>query len=168
MAKKKVKKVVKKKSIVKKSKTVAKKAKSVVKKTKQKPAAKKKIAAVTKSKSAVQAASKPAKTIKSVDLKNFVTPLDDRLIVQVEEVDRMTAGGLYIPDTVSDSRTYFQGTILAVGRGHRDIKGRLKPMDVKVGDQILFDSISGAKLTYQSVDLKILRETDVMGVVDKD
>lgn len=166
MAKKKVKKVVKKKSIVKKIKTATKKAKPVVKKVK--PVAKKKSTTVTKSKSTVQAVSKPTKIIKSVDLKNFVTPLDDRLIVQVENAERMTAGGLYIPDTVSDSRSYFKGTILAVGRGHRDVKGRLKPMDVKVGDQILFDSISGAKLTYQSVDLKILRETDVMGVVDKD
>jgi len=164
VAKKKAKKVVKKKAVAKpvakKSKSkkakkpVAKKAKPIAKKAK-KMIAKKKVAVVKKS-------------IKAADLKNFVTPLDDRVIVQVENEERMTAGGLYIPDTVEDARTFFKGVILAVGRGHRDVKGRIKPMDVKVGDQVLFNSISGAKLTYQSVDLKILRETDVMGVVDKD
>lgn len=157
MAKKK-KKIVAKKVVKKKVKTI-KKAKSVVKKKKvvvKKPAAKPIVKTVV------------TKTVKPSDLKNFVTPLDDRLIVQVEDQNRMTAGGLYIPDTVADARTFFKGVILAVGRGHRDVKGRVRPMDVKVGDKILFNSISGTKLTYQTVDLKILRETDVMGVIDKD
>ena len=161
MAKKKkkvvAKKVVKKKVVAKKAKPVVKKKKVVAKKSVAKPALK------TKAVKTVV-----AKTVKPIDLKNFVTPLDDRLIVQVEDQNRMTAGGLYIPDTVADARTFFKGVILAVGRGHRDVKGRVRPMDVKVGDKVLFNSISGAKLTYQNVDLKILRETDVMGVIDKD
>jgi len=141
-----------------KPKAIAKKTKSAAKKTK--PVAKAAAKPVIK----VQAAVK----VKASDLKNFVTPLDDRIIVQVENEDRMTAGGLYIPDTIEDARTYFKGVILAVGRGHRDAKGRMRPMDVKVGDQVLFSSVSGAKISYQSVDLKIIRETDVMGVVNKD
>lgn len=159
MAKKKVKKSIKKKVVkIITKKVVKKKAVTKQKTVVKKKAAVKKTAVVKK---------KVVKTVKAADLKNFVTPLDDRLIVQVESDERMTAGGLYIPDTVEDSKSYFKGIILAVGRGHRDLKGRIKPMDVKVGDQVLFNSMSGAKLTYQSVDLKIIRETDVMGVVEK-
>ena len=113
MAKKKIKKVVKKKTVTKKAATKKPPAKKipakngVAKKSSAKKVAVKKVA-VKKTKPTVK---QTIVKLKSVDLKNFVTPLDDRLIVQVENEERMTAGGLYIPDTVSDSRSFFKGTI---------------------------------------------------------
>lgn len=103
---------------------------------------------------------------KVVDVSEFVTPLDDRIIVQVSRSERVTAGGLIIPDTVSQVSGNRQGLVLSVGRGHRDKKGRVRPMDVKSGDKILFAEYAGSKLNYDGQDLVILRETDVMGVLD--
>lgn len=103
---------------------------------------------------------------KLVDVSDFVTPLDDRMIVQVKIGEKRTAGGLYIPDTVSNVSGQREGIVLSVGRGHRDPKGRLRPMDVKRGDQVLFSDYAGSKFEYNGQDLIILRETDVMGVLD--
>lgn len=168
-------------------KPVKKAVKAVAKKA-SKPAAKKTVKVVTKNgvkKTAAKVKAKAAtkksapalkfkeetkitQKIKIADLNNFVTPLDDRMIVQVKETEKRTAGGLYIPDTALHDVSHHEAIVLSVGRGHRDLKGRVRPMDVKVGDRILFNNMSGSKLVYQNIDLKILRETDVMGVVDKD
>lgn len=151
------------------------KAKKAVKKSVKKAAAKKPTAkkAVTKAKvqksvapkkaSAVKPAA--AKPMKLVDLSGFMTPLDDRLVVQLSQTEKVTAGGLIIPDSVSTIAGHREGVVLAVGRGHRDSKGRLRPMDVSKGDRIVFSSMTGAKLDYQDAELMILRETDVMGVI---
>ena len=103
--------------------------------------------------------------IEKIDISGFVTPLDDRIIVQIESRERITAAGLIIPDTVSEEIGSKTGKVLAVGRGHRDAKGRLRPMDVKVGDKILVPSHVGSKIKFKNTDLIILRETEVMGVV---
>lgn len=102
---------------------------------------------------------------KKVDLSNFVTPLDDRLMVQLAGAEKMTAGGLYIPDTVADVSGNLQGFVVSVGRGHRNRKGHVRPMDLKVGDKILFSEYAGTKLKIQNQDVLILRESDVLGVV---
>ena len=159
--------------VAKKSKPVVKKAAAKkVKKKITKPAAKKAVSkksvVAKKAMPAFKAPSKVASKIKIAELNNFVTPLDDRMIVQVKETETRTAGGLYIPDTAVNDVGHHEAIVLSVGRGHRSKKGHLRPMDVKVGDKILFNNMSGSKLVYQNVDLKILRETDVMGVVDKD
>lgn len=104
---------------------------------------------------------------KVVDLTNFVSPLDDRLIVQTSDAERMTAGGLYIPDTVADVSGNLHGTVVAVGRGHVNKKGHLRPMELKIGDKVVFSQYSGSKINLQNEDLVILRETEVMGVVEK-
>jgi chaperonin GroES len=123
------------------------------------------------SKMIAQSAKKPAavaakKTApKDLDLSDFVTPLDDRLIVLRKETDVMTPGGLYIPDTVSDRGGNAEGMVVSVGRGHRSPKGHIRPMDVKVGDKILFAKHSGAEIKIQDYDLLIVREADVLGVV---
>jgi chaperonin GroES len=155
------------------------KAKAVVKKA-AKPAAKSakatktakpvKKAAASKAapKSLVSAALvRPSAPKKLVDLTNFVTPLDDRLMVQLTESERKTAGGLFIPDTVADMSGNLHGTVVAVGRGHFSKKGHLQPMDVKIGDKVVFAQHSGSKIKIQNEDLIILRESDVMGVVNK-
>lgn len=136
------------------------------KKLKAKPG--KTVKPLTKAK--VQVA-KPSKSIaktktKLVDLSEFVTPLDDRIIVQASESEKVTPGGIIIPDTISTAAGNRKGVVLAVGRGHCDKKGRVRPMDVKAGDKIIFPDFTGSKLIYLGQDLIILRETDVMGVLD--
>ncbi len=117
------------------------------------------------------AAKKPAAVTipkaKKLDLTHFVTPLDDRLMVQVSGTERMTPGGLYIPDTVADISGNLHGVVVAVGRGHMNKKGHVLEMDVQVGDSIVFAEYSGSKIKIQNEDLIILRESEVMGVVAK-
>lgn len=102
---------------------------------------------------------------KKVDLSSFVTPLDDRVLVQLTGAEKMTAGGLYIPDTVADVSGNLQGHVVSVGRGHRNRKGLVRPMDLKVGDKVLFSEYSGMKIKLQNQDFLILREGDVLGVL---
>ncbi|MGE0761684.1 MAG: hypothetical protein AB7N80_00255 [Bdellovibrionales bacterium] len=146
-----------------------------VKKAVAKPATKiKKVVAKAKTKAkAVKAVSKTAS--KSAAKKSFhgkpmkwdafITPLDDRLIVLIEQAVTQTAGGLYIPATVSTDRPN-RGQVLAVGRGHRDAKGRIKPMDVKVGDEVLFAAFTGNEMKMQDQNVIILREADLLGIVE--
>ncbi|WP_246845143.1 co-chaperone GroES [Bdellovibrio sp. NC01] len=166
--------VAKKKAPVKaKAKTAAKKsapAKKAVKKATPVKSAKKtqtKAPAKAVAKPAAQHLLKPAAPKKALDLSQFVTPLDDRMIVQVSGAERMTAGGLYIPDTVADTSGNLEGTVVAVGRGHVSKKGHLRPMDVAVGDKVVFSEYAGSKIKIQNEDLIIIREGDVMGVVAK-
>ncbi len=164
-----------KKKIVKKTAATKKAKKAVVKKTvpvKAKTVKKTKSIKATKVKNAPKATSD--KTVKSskansaqFDFQNFVTPLDDRLLVRISGSEKMTAGGLYIPDTVSDVSGNLQGTVVCVGRGHRSAKGHIRPMDVVVGDKVVFAEFSGSKIKIHNEDLIILRESDVMGIVSK-
>ncbi|MFV3408255.1 co-chaperone GroES [Bdellovibrio bacteriovorus] len=149
----------------------------------KKPAVKKAVAKKPVAKKAVKAAkpapkkaaAKPATShlvresapVKKLDLSGFVTPLDDRLMVQVSGAEKMTPGGLYIPDSVADTSGNLQGFVVAVGRGHMNKKGHVRPMDVQVGDKVVFSEYAGSKIKIQNEDLIILREADVMGVVSK-
>lgn len=155
-------------------KAVAKKSAAAKKPAAKKAVAKKATVKKTAAKSAPVKATAmkatPAKafsapTTKKVDLSNFVTPLDDRLMVQLTGAEKMTAGGLYIPDTVADVSGNLQGFVVSVGRGHRNRKGQVRPMDLKVGDKVLFSEYAGTKLKIQNQDVLILRESDVLGVV---
>ena len=110
---------------------------------------------------------KPMAPAKKIDFNNFLTPLDDRLIVQLAERERKTAGGLFIPDTVADVSGNLEGVVVAAGRGHLDKKGRIRPMDVKVGDRVIFPQYSGNKIDIPGTDVVILRESDVMGLFQK-
>ena len=105
--------------------------------------------------------------VKKIDLTKFLTPLDDRLIVQLTERAKKTAGGLFIPDTVASVSGNLEGHVIATGRGHRDKKGRIRPLDVTVGDRILFPQYAGSKIDIQGADVVILRESDVMGLFQK-
>ncbi len=118
--------------------------------------------AVQVQKSLTQA--KPAK-LTVTNLK--MTPLDDRLLVEVDATEKKTAGGLYIPDTAQVTGNH-QGKVLAVGRGHMNKKGKTKPMDVKVGDVILFSEYAGEKYSESNKDIRIIREADVLGVVSNE
>jgi chaperonin GroES len=98
----------------------------------------------------------------SVSLK----PLDDRIVVEIATLEKKTAGGLYIPETSTLSGN-FQGKVLAVGHGHRNKKGKLRPLAVKVGDQIMFSEHAGDKINIQGKDVLILRESEILGIVQK-
>jgi chaperonin GroES len=91
-------------------------------------------------------------------------PLHDRVAVRRVEEDQKTAGGIIIPDSAAEKPT--QGEIVAVGRGGRNEKGELVPMDVKVGDRILFGKWSGTEVKIDGEDLLIMKESDIMAVIE--
>jgi chaperonin GroES len=149
-----------------------KKAGKTARKVKSKKTAKKTIAKQTAKKVPKKkpVKSKPiqptAPKISAMNWQDFITPLDDRLIVQMDSAEKRTAGGLIIPDT-ADLRGQFRGTVIVVGRGHRDEKGHLRPMDVKAGDTVVFDEYSGSKINLNGTDVRIMRESEVLAVVEK-
>lgn len=156
--KKTVKKAVKKsapKKIVKKAVKVAVKLKKAVKKPAKKAVAKKPVK---------KAAAKPTPKV-NVDYSKAITPLGDRLVVKVEAGERITAGGLIIPDSASLATGYLKATVMAVGAGGKSKKGLLRPLDVKIGDSVLFSEHAGTKVTFNAEELQIIHESDVMGIV---
>ncbi|MEM1265662.1 MAG: co-chaperone GroES [Pseudomonadota bacterium] len=94
---------------------------------------------------------------------NF-TPLHDRVLVRRIESEEKTAGGLIIPDTAKEKPA--EGEIIAVGAGARDDDGERIAMDVKVGDRILFGKWSGTEIKIDGEDLLIMKESDILGVLD--
>jgi chaperonin GroES len=91
-------------------------------------------------------------------------PLHDRVVVRRVDAEERTAGGIIIPDTAKEKPQ--QGEVLAVGPGKRDETGKLVPLDVKAGDQILFGKWSGTEVKVDGEDLLIMKEDDIMGVVE--
>ena len=90
-------------------------------------------------------------------------PLHDRILVRRIESEEKTAGGIIIPDTAKEKPQ--EGEVIAAGPGARDESGQLQPLDVKVGDRILFGKWSGTEIRLKSEDLLIMNESDVMGVI---
>ncbi|ESW88733.1 co-chaperone GroES [Mesorhizobium sp. C280B] len=91
-------------------------------------------------------------------------PLHDRILVRRIEVDEKTAGGIIIPDTAREKPQ--EGEVIAAGPGARDDSGQLQPLDVKVGDRILFGKWSGTEIKLNGEDLLIMKESDVLGVIE--
>ena len=91
-------------------------------------------------------------------------PLHDRVVVRRVEEDTKTPGGIIIPDTAKEKPS--QGEVIAVGPGGRDESGKLIPIDVKVGDRVLFGKWSGTEVKIDGQDLLIMKESDIMGVLD--
>ena len=93
-------------------------------------------------------------------------PLDDRIVVKANEAEERTASGLVIPDTAKEKPQ--QGTVLAVGPGRRsDQSGQVIPMDVNVGDTVVYSKYGGTEITVDGQDLLILTSRDVLAVVEK-
>ena len=92
-------------------------------------------------------------------------PLHDRVVVRRIEADQKTAGGIIIPDTAQEKP--MEGEVIAVGPGARDESGKLVPLDVKAGDRILFGKWSGTEVKIDGEELLIMKESDVMGVLDQ-
>jgi chaperonin GroES len=91
-------------------------------------------------------------------------PLHDRIVVRRIDADEKTKGGIIIPDTAKEKPQ--EGEVLAVGPGARDDAGKLTPLDVKTGDRILFGKWSGTEIKLDGEDLLIMKESDVMGVIE--
>ena len=91
-------------------------------------------------------------------------PLHDRVVVRRVDAEEKTKGGIIIPDTAKEKPQ--EGEIVAAGPGARDESGKLVPLDVKAGDRILFGKWSGTEVKIDGEDLIIMKELDVMGVVE--
>ncbi|MGL4294880.1 MAG: co-chaperone GroES [Aestuariivirga sp.] len=90
-------------------------------------------------------------------------PLHDRVVVRRLEGEEKTKGGIIIPDTAKEKP--HEGEIIAVGSGARDESGKLVPLDVKKGDKVLFGKWSGTEVKIDGVELLIMKESDIMGVI---
>jgi chaperonin GroES len=92
-------------------------------------------------------------------------PLHDRVVVERIDAEAKSAGGIIIPDTAQEKPS--QGKIVAVGPGGRDEAGKLIPIDLKKGDRVLFGKWSGTEVKLDSVDYLIMKESDIMGVLQE-
>jgi chaperonin GroES len=93
-----------------------------------------------------------------------IRPLHDRVVVRRLEEERTSAGGIVIPDTATEKP--IQGEVLAVGNGKVLDNGETRPVDVKVGDRVLFGKYSGTEVKLDGETLLVMREDDIMGVVE--
>ena len=91
-------------------------------------------------------------------------PLHDRVVVRRLESEERTKGGIIIPDTAKEKPQ--EGEVVAVGPGARDESGKIQPLDLKAGDRILFGKWSGTEVKIDGEDLLIMKEDDIMGVVE--
>ena len=91
-------------------------------------------------------------------------PLHDRVLVRRIDAEEKTKGGIIIPDTAKEKPQ--EGEIVAAGAGARDENGKLVPLDVKVGDRVLFGKWSGTEVKIDGEDLLIMKESDIMGVIE--
>jgi chaperonin GroES len=92
-------------------------------------------------------------------------PLHDRVVIRRAEGELKSKGGIIIPDTAQEKPQ--EGEVVAVGPGARDERGQLVPLDVKAGDLILFGKWSGTEVKINGEDLLIIKEADIMGIVEK-
>ena len=91
-------------------------------------------------------------------------PLHDRIVVRRIEAEGRSLGGIIIPDTAQEKPA--EGEVIAAGPGARNDKGEIVPLDVKAGDRVLFGKWSGTEVRIDGEDLVIMKESDVMGVIE--
>ncbi|MGD8742713.1 MAG: co-chaperone GroES [Granulosicoccaceae bacterium] len=93
-----------------------------------------------------------------------IRPLHDRVVVRRMEEERMSAGGIVIPDAATEKPS--EGEIVAVGNGKPLDNGEVRPLDVKIGDKVLFGKYAGSEVKVEGEDLLVLREEDIVAVID--
>lgn len=93
-------------------------------------------------------------------------PLADRILVRPDPVEKTSRGGIMIPETAQERPMH--GEILAVGPGKRDAKGRIRPLDVKPGDRIMFGMRAGHEHTIDGETLRVMQQADIMGLTNGD
>ncbi len=94
-----------------------------------------------------------------------IRPLHDRVLLRRVDSEEKSAGGIIIPDTAQEKP--MEGKVIAVGTGTREEGGTLTPLDVKAGDRILFGKWSGTEVTLDGDELIIMKESDILGIIDK-
>jgi len=92
-------------------------------------------------------------------------PLRDRVLVKYSEEPEKSAGGLYIPDSAKEKPQ--KGDVIAVGPGRITDDGKLQKVEVKIGDVVLFDKYSGSKINIDNVEYLIIKEDDILGILEK-
>jgi len=92
-------------------------------------------------------------------------PLHDRVVVTRIEADNKSAGGIIIPDTAKEKPS--EGEVISAGPGGRDEAGKIIPIDLKVGDRVLFGKWSGTEVKIEGVEYLIMKESDIMGVIEQ-
>lgn len=90
-------------------------------------------------------------------------PLHDRVLVRLVEADTKTAGGIIIPDSATEKP--MEGEIVAVGTGHINDNGEVRPLDVKAGDKVIFSKWAGTEIAVEGEDLMVMKESDLIGIV---
>jgi chaperonin GroES len=93
-----------------------------------------------------------------------IRPLHDRVIVKREEDERKSPGGIVIPDTATEKP--MKGRVLAVGKGKILESGEIRPLDVKIGDKVLFGKYSGTEVKMDGDDVLVMREEDIMAIIE--
>ncbi len=93
-----------------------------------------------------------------------IRPLQDRVMVKRLEEETKTAGGIIIPDTAKEKPQ--KGEIIAAGPGKKNEDGKLQPLDIKAGDKVLFSKYAGTEIKVEGEELLIMREDDIMGVIE--
>ncbi len=92
-----------------------------------------------------------------------IKPLYDRILVKRMETEQTTAGGIIIPDTAQE-KTYF-GTVIAVGSGRINQDGNVTPLQISIGDKVVFGKFTGTEFSFENEELLILREDEVLGII---
>ena len=95
-----------------------------------------------------------------------VRPLYDRILVERNDAPERSKSGLYLPSSSSEKPS--QGKVLSVGEGHLKDNGKLRPLQVQIGDTVVFGKYSGSEITVDGEELLILREEDVLGIIDSE
>ena len=90
-------------------------------------------------------------------------PLGDRVVIEVVKREEKTSGGIYLPDSAKEKP--MEGTVVSVGKGSRDAQGNLIPMELKIGDRIVFGKWAGSEVKIEGKEFLIMKESDVMGVL---
>ncbi len=93
-----------------------------------------------------------------------IRPLHDRVVIKRMEEERESAGGIIIPDTATEKPS--RGEVIAVGNGAINDKGDVRPLDVKVGDTVLFGKYSGTEIKMDGEELLVMREDDIMAIIE--
>jgi len=152
-----------KKAVKKVTKAVKKTVKKVIAKATKAVKAQAKAGAKTKMSTAPKTSAPQMKKFSSATVPSkMITPLDDRIIVAVEPAPETTAGGIIIPGSVNARPS--RGTVMAKGRGRRNKKGVVRPLDVNIGDVVLFPEFAGQKIEMGSKEFLILREDEILAI----
>ena len=94
-----------------------------------------------------------------------IRPLHDRVVIKRMEEERLSSGGIVIPDSATEKP--IRGIVISVGKGKVSESGELRPLDVTAGDEVLFGKYSGTEIKIDSEDFLVMREDDIVGVLDK-